>query len=69
MAGDDRVAWRIKPYHLGFAIWDRIVEREGIEKARKVLEYLHRVWRRPLTLHTVDAGGAETVLSVGNAAR
>jgi hypothetical protein len=30
-----------------------------------VLEYIHRVWRRPVRLTTVDAGGREKVLSVG----
>jgi len=159
VAADNQVALTINPYHLGFAIWDRIVEREGIEsarrivqeeddfgfvrnyldaelahelglfvyeakrngeirvvdrdvdkvheailrskfnygsprvvvtelrndgslvlghehdvdgrgldieRARKVLEYIHRVWRRPVMLHTLDARGAETILRVGN---
>ena len=26
-------------------------------RAARVLEYVHRVWRRPVTLHTVDARG------------
>lgn len=29
-----------------------------LERAAKVLEYVHRVWRRPVILHTADARGA-----------
>jgi stage V sporulation protein R len=29
-----------------------------LERAARVLAYLQRVWRRPVTLHTVDARGA-----------
>jgi stage V sporulation protein R len=29
-----------------------------LQRAARVLEYLHRVWRRPVTLHTLDAEGA-----------
>lgn len=29
-----------------------------LERSRKVLEYLQRVWRRPVVLHTVDSKGA-----------
>ena len=157
-AGDKQVALSINPYHLGFLMWDRIVEREGLEAAReimsqeddfgfvrnhleaelaeelglfvyeakrngevkvaerdlnqlhetilapkfnfgatrvcvsdlrqdgglvlqhehevdgrgldedrakKVIDYLHTVWRRPVVLHTVDARGGEVVLKVG----
>jgi stage V sporulation protein R len=28
-----------------------------LERARRVLEYVHRVWRRPVRLHTVGASG------------
>lgn len=35
-----------------------------VERGKKVLEYLHRVWRRPVTLHTVDDGGAQLALRV-----
>jgi stage V sporulation protein R len=28
-----------------------------LERARRVLEYVHRVWRRPVKLHTVGASG------------
>jgi stage V sporulation protein R len=33
-----------------------------IERAEKVLEYIHRVWRRPVRLQTVDAEGTPLVL-------
>ena len=34
-----------------------------LERGRKVLEYIRRVWRRPVTLHTVDQSGAALALS------
>jgi stage V sporulation protein R len=38
---------------------DHATDGRGLdpERARRVLEYLHRVWRRPVRLHTVGAGG------------
>jgi len=36
MAGEGRAALAINPYHLGFHIWERIIEREGIEAARRI---------------------------------
>jgi stage V sporulation protein R len=33
-----------------------------LERAHKVLEYIHRVWRRPVQLITVDAKGKERAL-------
>jgi stage V sporulation protein R len=44
---------------------DHVTDGRGIdaERARKVLEYIRRVWRRPVTLHTVDQGGASMALS------
>jgi stage V sporulation protein R len=36
-AGDHEVALSINPYHLGFVLWDRIIEREGLESARKIM--------------------------------
>jgi stage V sporulation protein R len=33
------------------------------ERSAHVLEYLQRVWRRPVKLHTVDAGGRDLELS------
>jgi stage V sporulation protein R len=160
-AGDKQIALNVNPYHLGFAIWDRLIETQGIEHARtimqseddfgfvrnhldadladklnifvydakkngeikvtdneihhlheailspkfnfgaprvcvtevgvdgslelahehgvdgrgldtergqKVIDYIHRVWRRPVTMHTVDATGKSTTLEAGKAA-
>jgi stage V sporulation protein R len=156
MAGDQQIALAVNPYHLGFSLWEKIIEKEGLaaarqimaqdddfgfvrnhlsreiadelglfrfaarndgqikvmerdlhglheallapkynfgapniavselrndgslelehdhitdgrgieaEKGRKVLEYIRRVWRRPVTLRTVDQGGASVTLS------
>lgn len=35
-----------------------------LERSRKVLEYVRRVWRRPVVLHTVDSDGAPHKLAV-----
>lgn len=44
-------------------------DRRGldIEYARRVLEYIHRVWRRPVMMRTVDVRDRETVIKVGTA--
>jgi stage V sporulation protein R len=34
-----------------------------LDRSLKVLEYVHRVWRRPVTLNTVDAKGAVKTLT------
>lgn len=36
IAGDQQVALGVNPYHLGFSLWEDIIEREGIEKARSI---------------------------------
>jgi len=36
-AGDEQMALAVNPYHLGFSIWERVVERDGIEYARKLM--------------------------------
>jgi len=38
------------------------------ERARKVIDYIHQVWRRPVTMHTLDAGGKDIRLEIGKAA-
>jgi len=38
VAADQQVALTINPYHLGFAMWEKIVEKEGIEAARHIME-------------------------------
>jgi stage V sporulation protein R len=35
-AADHQLALSINPYHLGFSIWEDIIERYGIEKARQI---------------------------------
>jgi stage V sporulation protein R len=47
-----------------------VVDGRGLdmERALKVLDYIHRVWRRPVTMRTLDAGGKETKLETGKAA-
>jgi stage V sporulation protein R len=35
-AADQQVALAINPYHLGFALWERIIEQHGLDKARRV---------------------------------
>jgi stage V sporulation protein R len=44
---------------------DHVTDGRGIdvERGRKVLEYIHRVWRRPVTLNTVDQSGGTLALS------
>jgi stage V sporulation protein R len=38
IAADQQVALSINPYHLGFSMWEKIVETEGIEAARKIMQ-------------------------------
>ncbi|MCK5366222.1 MAG: SpoVR family protein, partial [Gammaproteobacteria bacterium] len=39
-----------------------------MERAQKVIDYIHRVWRRPVSMHTLDASGKDTTLEIGKAA-
>jgi stage V sporulation protein R len=36
-AAEQQTALAINPYHLGFTIWETIVEKHGIERAREVM--------------------------------
>jgi len=38
VAAEQQVALSINPYHLGFAMWEKIVESEGLEAARHIME-------------------------------
>jgi stage V sporulation protein R len=38
IAADQQVALSINPYHLGFSMWEKIVEVEGIDAARHIME-------------------------------
>lgn len=44
---------------------DHKVDGRGldVERGKKVLEYLHRVWRRPVVMHTIDEQGATIELA------
>jgi stage V sporulation protein R len=35
-AGTQQLALSLNPYHLGFSMWEHIIERQGIEKAREI---------------------------------
>jgi len=35
-ASGEETALAVNPYHLGFTLWERIVERHGLDKARQV---------------------------------
>ncbi|MDH3689500.1 MAG: SpoVR family protein [Gammaproteobacteria bacterium] len=37
-AGDNQVALSINPYHLGFVLWEKIIEEKGMEEARKIMK-------------------------------
>jgi stage V sporulation protein R len=39
-----------------------------MERAQKVIDYIHRVWRRPVSMRTLDAAGKDTTLETGKAA-
>lgn len=49
---------------------DSDVDGRGLDldRARKVADYIHEVWRRPVKLNTQDAKGEATVIDVGAAA-
>jgi stage V sporulation protein R len=38
IAADQQVALSINPYHLGFSMWEKIIEAEGLEAARRIME-------------------------------
>ncbi|HEX4387354.1 MAG TPA: SpoVR family protein [Steroidobacteraceae bacterium] len=38
IAADSQVSLNINPYHLGFSMWEKIVETEGLEQARAIME-------------------------------
>lgn len=37
-ASGERVALSINPYHLGFTLWEDIIERDGMEGARRIMQ-------------------------------
>ncbi len=38
VAADQQVSLSINPYHLGFSMWEKIVEREGLPAAREIMQ-------------------------------
>jgi len=36
-AGSEHVALAINPYHLGFTLWEQVIEEQGIEAARRIM--------------------------------
>jgi len=38
IAADQQVALSVNPYHLGFSMWEKIVEAEGIDTARNIMQ-------------------------------
>lgn len=36
-AGGQQLALALNPYHLGFAMWEHIIEREGLDAARRIM--------------------------------
>jgi stage V sporulation protein R len=37
-AGSDQVSLSINPYHVGFSMWEKIIEKVGVEAARRIME-------------------------------
>jgi stage V sporulation protein R len=37
-AGDQQVSLSVNPYHLGFSMWEKIVEDQGLDKARMIMQ-------------------------------
>ncbi len=37
-AADQQVSLSINPYHLGFSMWEKIVEEQGMESARRIMQ-------------------------------
>src|SRR5256886_11981751 len=38
VAAETQVALSINPYHLGFAMWEKIVEKNGLPAARAIMQ-------------------------------
>ncbi len=35
---DQQIALAVNPYHLGFSLWDKLIERDGLEAARRIMQ-------------------------------
>ncbi|MGH8148698.1 MAG: SpoVR family protein [Steroidobacteraceae bacterium] len=38
IAAGQQVALAVNPYHLGFSMWEKIIEKEGLEAAREIMQ-------------------------------
>ncbi len=38
VAADQQIALSVNPYHLGFSMWEKIIEQEGLEAARGIMQ-------------------------------
>ena len=38
IAADQQVSLNVNPYHLGFSMWEKIIETHGLEPARRIME-------------------------------
>jgi stage V sporulation protein R len=38
VAAEQQVAFNVNPYHLGFSMWEKIVENEGLDAARAIMQ-------------------------------
>jgi len=36
-AGDKQIALAVNPYHLGFTLWEKIIEAHGVDHARRIM--------------------------------
>jgi stage V sporulation protein R len=37
-AGDQQVALKLNPYHVGYVMWEKIIKEQGVEAARRIME-------------------------------
>jgi len=38
LGGGEQVSLSVNPYHVGFSLWEKIVERDGLEGARRIMQ-------------------------------
>jgi stage V sporulation protein R len=38
IAAEQQISLNVNPYHLGFSMWEKIVEKDGLEAARRIME-------------------------------
>ncbi|MEJ0007177.1 MAG: hypothetical protein WDM77_12635 [Steroidobacteraceae bacterium] len=38
MAADQQIALAVNPYHLGFSLWEKIIEKQGLDAARRIMQ-------------------------------